>query len=347
MQIHGGEGNLLCQPCWSVLSPHPWPAEDEENDDGTGLSSDLARTSQQVLPLFGKDVERTYNSTMDASDHGVSEFHGRPSVAKIKRAQSMVENGKGWEVPTSNVIGRPGVGTKRQPSSMPEAPLLLSGSSGDPRWGALASTMIGTSAPSRRQGFLSYEGRGSQIHTISPQEFRNMLDEESLELFESQSHLFDSDSRLALKRQRQLLQWQNGINQVNMDSMLERQDSAESGAGDVYGNDTACDAKSNRKNSNSLLKCNEPNSDTVEASDFSRKRLPQENMKCCSECKMDRTFLVHELQESKRHLAVVQKECESLSNRVKQLEAELVMQKEATKCKICHKVKCNLVWLAQ
>ena len=67
-----------------------------------------------------------------------------------------------------------------------------------------------------------------------------LLDEASLELFESQSHLLDADSRAALAKQRQLLQWQAGGGLGGGSSLgeegalaaaatLERQDSAGSG----------------------------------------------------------------------------------------------------------------------
>lgn len=61
-----------------------------------------------------------------------------------------------------------------------------------------------------------------------------MLDEASLELFESQSHLLDHDSRVALQKQRQMLEWQQGQGSVGdeahtLATSLERQDSAGSG----------------------------------------------------------------------------------------------------------------------
>lgn len=60
-----------------------------------------------------------------------------------------------------------------------------------------------------------------------------MLDEASLELFESQSHLLDPDSRAALLKQRQMLEWQQqgsvGDEAHTLAASLERQDSAGSG----------------------------------------------------------------------------------------------------------------------
>ena len=61
-----------------------------------------------------------------------------------------------------------------------------------------------------------------------------LLDEASLELFESQSHLLDADSLAALQKQRQLLEWQQGsvgdeANTLAAAASLERQDSAGSG----------------------------------------------------------------------------------------------------------------------
>ena len=59
-----------------------------------------------------------------------------------------------------------------------------------------------------------------------------MMDEGSLELFESQSHLLDPESRQALRRQRQYLVWQAGSAGEEgplASAALERQDSAGSG----------------------------------------------------------------------------------------------------------------------
>lgn len=61
-----------------------------------------------------------------------------------------------------------------------------------------------------------------------------MLDEASLELFESQSHLLDPDSLAALQKQRQLLDWRHGsagdeAGTLAAAASMERQDSAGSG----------------------------------------------------------------------------------------------------------------------
>ncbi len=62
-----------------------------------------------------------------------------------------------------------------------------------------------------------------------------MLDEASLERFESQSHLLDPDSLAALQKQRQLLAWQQSgslgdeAGTLGAAASLERQDSAGSG----------------------------------------------------------------------------------------------------------------------
>jgi hypothetical protein len=61
-----------------------------------------------------------------------------------------------------------------------------------------------------------------------------MLDEASLELFESQSHLLDPDSLAALQKQRQLLEWRQGsagdeAGTLAAAASMERQDSAGSG----------------------------------------------------------------------------------------------------------------------
>ena len=75
-----------------------------------------------------------------------------------------------------------------------------------------------------------------------------MLDEASLELFESQSHLLDAESLAALQKQRQLLEWQQGslgdeAGTLAVAASLERQDSAGSGNEPMevrWAWDTAC-----------------------------------------------------------------------------------------------------------
>lgn len=68
-----------------------------------------------------------------------------------------------------------------------------------------------------------------------PLQLGGMLDEASLELFESQSHLLDPDSLAALQKQRQLLEWRasgsvgDEAGTLAAAASLERQDSAGSG----------------------------------------------------------------------------------------------------------------------
>ncbi|KAL4443783.1 hypothetical protein ABPG75_011520 [Micractinium tetrahymenae] len=223
-----------------------------------------------------------------------------------------------------------------QPASMPEQPVLL-GSSDDPRWGNLGSAsasdhrrgrpiagssrhrmmvsgMGGTSAPVRpgllsgsmnpRGGFNSVPG--------------GMLDEASLELFESQSHLLDPDSRAALQKQRQMLEWQQGQGSVGdeahtLATSLERQDSAGSG--------------------------NEP----LEVSSIKRQLRTALSERDSQTQKANE--LQSQLQDKKRQLFSAIQEREGLRQQVRQLEDKCREFQEALQCKICRAVQRNCVVL--
>lgn len=82
-----------------------------------------------------------------------------------------------------------------QPASMPEVPGIL-GSTDDQR----RNLMHAASAPNHPRGLSHHlqNGTGS-APVFSPFELKNMMDESSLEIFESQSHLLDPETRLQLQ----------------------------------------------------------------------------------------------------------------------------------------------------
>ncbi len=108
-------------------------------------------------------------------------------------------------------------GSGWHPASMPEHLRMLSGGSsdvlGDPRWGATLAPGVGSAPDGARALARSASAGGSgapaSAPVFSPFELKNMMDEQSLELFESQSHLLDPESRVLLQKQRQYLQWAN------------------------------------------------------------------------------------------------------------------------------------------
>lgn len=152
------------------------------------------------------------------------------------------------------------------------------------------------------------------------------MHEESLELFESQSHLLDPESRAALQRQRQYLQWQSSLDEPGpMQSVLERQDSAGSGYHD-------------------------PSTEPVTASFKATHAVPTAAAgggalggAVSGDTSSGGSAMVHELQETKRHLAAVNREREALTTRVQQLEAELQAQRESTLCKMCRQVRHSML----
>lgn len=147
--------------------------------------------------------------------------------------------------------------------SMPEQHVTLGGSS-DPRWNVLTSSLDPCHASQHQFNTNRYDYRLHRAGSVpirrditspssgtsqlpyppafSPVELKNMMDEESLELFESQSHLLDPESRHALERQRQYLQWQGSMDEPGpMQSVLERQDSAGSGCAPLVDDHDAAD----------------------------------------------------------------------------------------------------------
>jgi chromosome segregation ATPase len=146
-----------------------------------------------------------------------------------------------------------------------------------------------------------------------------MLDEASLELFESQSHLLDPDSLAALQKQRQLLEWQaarsagDEAGTLAAAASLERQDSAGSG--------------------------NEP----MEVSNAKRQLKAALAERDAQVQRVNE--LTQQLQDKKRQLFSAIQERESLRQQNRQLEDKCREFQDALQCKLCRAVQRNCVVL--
>lgn len=149
---------------------------------------------------------------------------------------------------------------------------------------------------------------------FSPFELKNMMDESSLEIFESQSHLLDPETRLQLQKQRQYLEWQNSMEESGpMRSCLERTDSAGSGS---------------------------------EATDVAVLRQELRALKAEREAAAQRmNEMCHQVQDKKRQLFSAIQEREQLKERVRQGEAKLKEYQEVMHCRLCHTAVRNCVVL--
>lgn len=295
------QSGVLCHSCWSAICPQPWPKDDSAH----GGISGVVRGGSRPDGLAAMSAKAAAQEAAEAA-HAAQAAH---RLSAQRRSYSMANMANmGVAVPGK----RP---ASRLPNSMPEHPGLLSGSADDPRWGALPQA---GSAPIWRNHSL---GAAPEPPAFSPVELRNMMHEESLELFESQSHLLDPESRVALQRQRQYLQWHHSSVEEPgpMQSVLERQDSAGSG-------------------------CNE---DILRGGNAANGNfgMPNGSLDTSSQGTGGSMQMLHELQEARRHLAAVSREREALAMRVHQLEAELQSQKESTLCKICQQATRNCVVL--
>jgi len=173
-------------------------------------------------------------------------------------------------------------------------------------------------------------------------ELKNMMDEESLELFESQSHLLDPESRRALERQRQYLQWHNSMEEPGpMQSELERQDSAGSGC-QLLGSD---DGGLPGAFAAAMLDVATDGSGGVIRNQLTRGCGGGGSSAEDTSSGGGSAGVVHELQEARRHLALMAREREALATRVQQLESELETQKDVVLCKICRQAQRNCVVL--
>lgn len=209
-----------------------------------------------------------------------------------------------------------------QPASMPEQPAVL-GSAEDPRWGALAAA---ASVPNYSQLAAAGRGGGSRAARIqaasgsapvfSPFELKNMMDESSLEIFESQSHLLDPETRLQLQKQRQYLEWQQSSMEDSgpMRASLERCDSAGSGS--------------------------------EAPADVSGLRHEMRTLRAERDATVQRANeLCQQLQDKKRQLFTAIQEREQLKERCRQSEAKLKEYQEVMHCRLCHTAVRNCVVL--
>ena len=209
--------------------------------------------------------------------------------------------------------------------------------------GTAAHHVIAGSAPTpawRQQPSLA-AAAAPPPPTFSPVELRNMLHEESLELFESQSHLLDPESRVALQRQRQYLQWQSSLEDPGpMQSVLERQESAGSGCNDDDGS-----GGGDGDGSGGHVGDGSGDGAALHMDAYNKGQRQTGSEKMNGNYNNGGNKLLHDLQETRRHLAIVSREREALATRVHQLEAELQSQQEGTLCTLCRQVPRNCVAL--
>lgn len=164
--------------------------------------------------------------------------------------------------------------------------------------------------------------------TFSPFELKSIMDEESLELFESQSHLLDDASKAALAKQRQYLDWQvhNSLTDAGpMQSVLERQDSAGSGSAAVNNNhNSPGDKNDTAHNSNGNI--NGYNASSPQHNNHRRSYSTSQ------------IAMTHRLEDLERQLAVAQ-------DKERQLQHQLQEYREITHCKMCQNALRNCVAL--
>ncbi|KAL4527531.1 hypothetical protein Ndes2526B_g08782 [Nannochloris sp. 'desiccata'] len=329
--VRQSPNGVLCHACWSVICPQPWPKDDSAH--GGNASSLHGGSRPDGLAVA---------SAKAAAQEAAAAAHAAHRLTMQRRSVSMA-NMAGVAVPGRG--GRPPV--SRHPNSMPEHPGVLSGSADDPRWGLLGQA---GSAPAWRQHSLG--AAPEQPPTFSPVELKNMMDEQSLELFESQSHLLDPESRVALQRQRQYLEWHNSMEEPGpMQSVLERQDSAGSGCNDlsIHGGTAAMAAALGAAAAAAAGGAGEhvlPGSFGTRPGALGAAVAGGNGSgDTSSGGTAGSAQVLHELQEMRRHLAVVSREREGLVTRVHQLEAELQAQHESTLCKMCRSAPRNCVVL--
>ena len=318
LQPQNGE---LCSECWSVICTEPWPQSEGEHAD------------QRDLVNRGKQHDARVQEQTGAGAYLASRrAQFRPHLAEESSYKSM-ETSQRRSYSMVNIASMAGSHVQavspRLPNSMPEQAAVLASSAEDPRWNALA-------VPHPQSGSLPVK-RGSLKQSapppFSPQELRNLMDEESLELFESQSHLLDPESRALLMRQRQYLEWQSSLDRepgLLRSTQLERQDSAGSGCAigeeDDLGGTRGAKGVECMEASYGVHPSSAPHV-SVDHHHRNERKKEQGSIR-----------ILHELQEAQRLLAVVRREREALSNRVDQLEAELEAQRELNLCKYCRQV---------
>lgn len=216
LQVGGGfrhqGSDYLCQQCWSVLCSQPWPAEQAApGAGGTAACSpvQLGGGAQRAAPpAAGQNGALGLPPTAPLPLPHQPAFGSHPGHPGVLSAAAAAASHAALQRRCQSVAdlqlalagGRPARPSGWQPASMPEAPAIL-GSADDPRWGALA---MAASAPdyhrtrsgAQRSQQMAVSGSAP---VFSPLELKNMMDESSLEIFESQSHLLDPETRLQLQ----------------------------------------------------------------------------------------------------------------------------------------------------
>lgn len=244
LQVGGGfrhqGSDYLCKPCWQVLCGQPWPKEQSILGAHSGSpeqqQAHAPRPTQQNgfpgLPPTARPVQQQQQqqhlqpgSLPLPTQLGASAPHAAAGTAAYLRRchsladfqlaqqqqqqqQQLQQHNGGIAFPQQRNM------ETWQPASMPEVPAILGSADGDPRWGALAAA---ASAPAHGRGPMRGHaggGGGASARSMqfvsgsapvfSPFELKNMMDESSLEIFESQSHLLDPETRLQLQVRAQL-----------------------------------------------------------------------------------------------------------------------------------------------
>lgn len=279
--------------CWQVLSPQPWPAQDASHEGRQLHGSQEALKAVAAAAGWGAAAPRDGKAAAQAAPSAFAQAAaGRPVSQRRGDGAGFrpVGGASAMAVPTAQQ-------QHWHPASMPEPHVMLAGSAEECRWNPMGSGVAG-SAP------VTAPMLGAPP-TFSPVELRNMMDEESLMLFESQSHLLDPESRVALQRQREYLQWQNSLDEPGpMQSVLERQDSAGSGC----------------------------NHDGVEQHDGSGAGT------CGRDSGGSGSDITRELDDTRRQLASVTAERERLAVQLRRTQAELEAQRRTTTCTMCWRV---------
>ncbi|EFN58285.1 expressed protein [Chlorella variabilis] len=302
---------------------------------GSPASMDVLQRSTSA-PMSGLTAAQAVHFTQMQQQQQLTAFGLQQQHALGRRSMSFhdiqQQQQQQQQAAQAMPIGCAGAHQRRpwQPASLPEQLAVLAGSD-DPRWGNLAASAsgsdhrrsrargiggghyLGASAPVRG-GLLS----GSVAPQFNMQELGGMLDEASLELFESQSHLLDPDSLAALQKQRQLLDWQQGsvgdeAGTLAAATSMERQDSAGSG--------------------------NEP----LEVSNMKRQvKAALQERDCQAQRNND---LTQQLQDKKRQLFSAIQEREGLRQQVRGLEDKCREFQQALMCRMCRSVQRNCVVL--
>lgn len=216
LQVGGGfrhqGSDYLCQQCWSVLCSQPWPAEQAApGAGGTAACSPMqlgGGAQRAAPPAAGQNGALGLPPTAPLPLPHQPAFGSHPGHPGVLSAAAAAASHAALQRRCQSVAdlqlalagSRPARPSGWQPASMPEAPAIL-GSADDPRWGALAMAASAPDYHRTRSGAqrLQQMAVSGSAPVFSPLELKNMMDESSLEIFESQSHLLDPETRLQLQ----------------------------------------------------------------------------------------------------------------------------------------------------